>query len=82
MVVADIAVLLKRRRKELGLTQLELANRIGVSQSRISKIENAQFIHELMFWSSLFEVLELDFKKIQCTKNEARCSTLLKYKNN
>lgn len=34
-----LTLLLKRRRERAGLTQIELAERIGTSQSRVAKIE-------------------------------------------
>lgn len=40
----EIGALFLRRRKELGLTQEQLGERIGVSKSEISKIENGRGI--------------------------------------
>lgn len=40
----EIGSLFLRRRKELGLTQEQLGNRVGVTKSEISKIENGRGI--------------------------------------
>lgn len=40
----DIGTLFHNRRKELGLTQKQLGDKVGVSKSEISKIENGRGI--------------------------------------
>ena len=40
----DIANKLKARRVQMKLTQLELANKIGVSESYICQIENGKMV--------------------------------------
>ena len=61
----NMSFLLIARRKNLNLTQLELANKLGVSQSRISKIENGKLINDLPFWITLLSVLNLDLKSFK-----------------
>ena len=61
----EMSFLLIARRRDLNLTQLELANKLGVSQSRISKIENGKLINDLPFWITLLNVLNLDLKNFK-----------------
>jgi transcriptional regulator with XRE-family HTH domain len=42
--INDIGMLFLKRRKSLGLTQQELGDKVGVSKSEISKIENGRAI--------------------------------------
>lgn len=35
-----LSVIIKKRRKELNLTQKDLADRVGINQSYISQVEN------------------------------------------
>lgn len=42
--INDIGMLFFKRRKSLGLTQQELGDKVGVSKSEISKIENGRAI--------------------------------------
>lgn len=51
----DVLRAILRRRKELGMTQKELAERAGTHQSRISKIENAEY--DIQF-STLVDIAE------------------------
>ena len=43
-MVVNLSSKLKAMRKQKGLTQLELANKIGVSESYICQIENGKMI--------------------------------------
>jgi len=49
---------IKRRRKRLGLTQKELAELVGVSQSLIAKIESGKTDPKLSLVKKIFEVLD------------------------
>lgn len=51
----DILVQIVKRRKEMGLTQRELAKRVGTHQSQISRIENAE--HDIQL-STLVKIAE------------------------
>ena len=44
IMVVNLSSKLKAMRKQKGLTQLELANKIGVSESYICQIENGKMI--------------------------------------
>ena len=39
---ADAAYTIKYRRKQAGMTQVDLAKKIGIEQSQLAKIENGQ----------------------------------------
>lgn len=52
--------LLIRRRKELGLTQIELANRTGLPQSTIARLETHQLHIRLDTLMKIIAVLNLD----------------------
>jgi ribosome-binding protein aMBF1 (putative translation factor) len=56
----DLVVEIIRRRKVLGLTQKELAERIGTHQSRISKIEAAEHDVRLSTLIQIAEALEAE----------------------
>ncbi len=43
----EISMLLRHAREESGLTQKELAEKTGVSQSNLSKIENGAYLPSL-----------------------------------
>ena len=56
---------IRRRRKQLGLTQKELAELVGVSQPLIARIESGTIDPKLSLVKRIFEVLdELEGKKI------------------
>lgn len=48
---------LKELRKELGLTQVQLAERLGVSQHRVSQIENGDLSVRVDTLKKYFEAL-------------------------
>lgn len=48
------------KRKELGLTQKQLADYIGVTQALISKIENGQFVPALIIWFKFCDTFNFD----------------------
>ena len=43
MALSEIGTTIKRKRKELGLTQAELAKRASLSRTTLSKVENGYF---------------------------------------
>jgi len=45
----DLIKKIVKGRSELGITQAELAKRLGVSQSRIAKIESRVGVHKVSF---------------------------------
>ena len=61
----EISKLLKKRRKNLKISQKELSEILGVSQSRISKIENGKFLDDFIFWGKLLKTLKVTQEHIQ-----------------
>ena len=54
----DLLITIIRRRKELGLTQKELANKAGMHQSNISKIESGELDVRLSTLIQLAEAMD------------------------
>ncbi|PWJ50525.1 helix-turn-helix domain-containing protein [Faecalicatena contorta] len=51
---------LANRRRELGLKQEEVANKINVSSKTISKWERGVSSPDISFWKGLADVLKID----------------------
>lgn len=54
----------KTARKELGLTQRYVAERLGISPSQISKIENKKAVMSANFWFHFCRLVHLDCDSI------------------
>ncbi len=57
-----IAAILKQARKKKGLKQSQLAEKIGISEKHLSKIETGKNYPALDNFLKMLEVLELSFK--------------------
>jgi putative transcriptional regulator len=55
---------LKLRRTELGLTQAELAERVGVTRNTINTVENGVFTPSAMLAIKLAEALSVPVEKL------------------
>jgi putative transcriptional regulator len=55
---------LKDRRSELGLTQAELAERVGVTRKTVNTVENAVFIPSTLLALKLAEALGLSVEQL------------------
>lgn len=66
-VYADLAAEIYRRRKQIGLTQLELAERSGTYQTRISKLETGDLDARLSTLAAVAEGLgaRLEIKLVE-----------------
>ena len=60
-IIADVAVKIRNKRKELNLTQREFADFIGVSQGMVSKWESAEYNFTLESIVNLFDKLGIPF---------------------
>ena len=60
-IIADVAVKIRNKRKELNLTQKEFADFMGVSQGMVSKWESAEYNFTLESIVNLFDRLEIPF---------------------
>lgn len=55
---------LKERRTELGLTQAELAVRVGVTRKTINTVENGVFVPSTLLAIKLARALELSVEQL------------------
>lgn len=58
----DIIAMLVRRREELGLTQTELAERAGLQQTSVARLERCRVVPRLDMLLRLADVLGLDVR--------------------
>jgi putative transcriptional regulator len=55
---------LKERRAELGITQAELAERVGVTRKTVNTVENGVFTPSAMLAIKLAEALSVPVEKL------------------
>jgi len=55
---------LKDRRTELGLTQAELAERVGVTRKTVNTVENGVFVPSTILALKLAEALDLSVEQL------------------
>ena len=55
---------LKERRAELGLTQAELAERVGVTRKTVNTVENGVFVPSTILALKLAEALDLSVEQL------------------
>ena len=58
---ADIGLLIRARRRELGYTQMELADRVGVGITYLSNLENGKETAEIGKALHVLKMLGLDW---------------------
>src|SRR5277367_1488082 len=58
--LAQVAAALKTHRKRLGLTQIQVADKLGISQSFLSKLENAKAEPSALQWLHFCELTQID----------------------
>ena len=58
--LAQVAAALKTNRKRLGLTQIQVAEKLGISQSFLSKLENAKAEPSALQWLHFCELTQID----------------------
>ena len=78
--IANIQTKLIESIKQSGLTQTEIARRIGVSQSAVAHYVKGDIIPSLDTFASLCKVLDLDANEVLCinqTESERIKGTLL-----
>lgn len=61
MQAKDVGSIIRRHRKERGLTQIDLAAMIGVQQSDLSRMERGEYRVSLESLFRLLEVFSLNF---------------------
>ena len=75
-----IGQFIKQRRKELNLSQIDLANFLSVTVPTISKWENDERIPDIAIFSSLSKILKVDLESL--LKGEATLNNLYDVENN
>jgi putative transcriptional regulator len=55
---------LKERRSELGLTQAELAERVGVTRKTVNTVENGVFVPSALLALKLAEALSVPVEEL------------------
>lgn len=55
---------IKERRSELGLTQAELAERVGVTRKTVNTVENCVFTPSTILALKLSEALDLSVERL------------------
>jgi transcriptional regulator with XRE-family HTH domain len=73
--LAELAAALRSNRKRLGLTQIQVAEKLGISQSFLSKLENAKAEPTALQWLRFCEITQIDpscvLKAIQSSRMES-----------
>ncbi len=75
-----VGQLLKERRKELGLTQIELTRRVGVTKHHISEIECGRKQMSLKCFNKILNVLKIDIKAIITTFSNKKAGEIVSQK--
>lgn len=65
-----IGEIIEKKRKEKNLTQKELANALGVSNTAVSKWENGNNLPDISMLEPLSRILDLDLLELISTQNE------------
>ena len=63
--VSEVGQIIKRRRKSLGLTQIELGKKLGKSNTYLSDIEVGKTIPSLRTLILLSNSLDLEFRIVE-----------------
>lgn len=63
-IVVDIGEIIRQRRKQLGVTQTELACRLGISRNQVSNLETGKSLPSSKVMASLEEALETSFAEL------------------
>ena len=70
-----LAVTVKRKREQLGLSQQELSDRTQINRAMISRIENGTYMPSIAQLEDLMEVLGLSFEDLQKEKETEKKKT-------
>ncbi len=71
----SLGSLLKVKRKELGLTQQEVADSVSVTSQHYSRIENGEYTPSLQLFFKLTEILKIDLASLNLSKGKNISST-------
>ena len=76
----EISKLIETKRKEKGLTQAQLAEKLGVSNTAISKWEHSCNLPDISLLEPLSEILDLDILSLLSAQNASNENTIKKNK--
>lgn len=74
--IKNLGSLLKFKRKELNLTQADVAKRIGVSEQHYSRIERGKYTPSLQTFFKLVKVLGINLSIVDSKDNKNFSSTV------
>lgn len=77
-LVTAFSGLMKSRRKELGMTQKELAKKAGFSVRHIGKLEDGTYTPKLSTYLKISEILEIDLSEIIHIQKQTKNPELMK----
>lgn len=70
----SVGDIVKSRRTRLGLTQTELAERLGTQQPSIARVESGKFLPSLIFLNKIATCLDIELtikqKRVRSVKNK------------
>ena len=72
----NLGSLIRSKRKELGLTQAEMADSVCLCTQHYSRIERGEYIPSLQTFLRIAEVLKLDIWGVNINKGESVSSTM------
>lgn len=73
--------IIKRRRKEIGLTQEQIANYLGVSTPAVNKWENGATYPDISLLSPLARLLKVDLNTLLCFQEELTAQEIAQFSN-
>lgn len=69
----EIGKFISDRRKEMGLTQAQLAEKLGVSDKSVSRWENGKTMPDLSLYEPLCEILRVGISELLYAKKMTDC---------
>ena len=64
-IVLTMGEIIRKKRNELGLTQADVANSIGVCMQHYSRIERGIYVPSLQTFFNIIKVLGIDISLVQ-----------------
>jgi len=76
VTVKNLGSLLKSKRSEKGLTQAEVAQKVGISTQHYSRLERGEYVPGLQTFLKIAEVLDFDTSEFNIKSNNQISSTM------
>ncbi|MBO6273234.1 helix-turn-helix transcriptional regulator [bacterium] len=74
--IGNLGSLVRSKRRTIGYTQAEVAQRVGVSTQHYSRIERGEYIPSLQTFIKISQVLEIDISGLNLNKGKGISSTM------